>query len=172
MSNLRCQHPTKQRLSNEYTAARGYGRREPGEDVLIGFLDSVWGELEDVQPTVAHEPKVLRRRYCEQRVVVGREGERVGVEGQRLEGVWHRRGREETSGGIRRRSGLRARECRSHAQRDPPLKMVEKDIPLVDIWTRPRPSSEATSTMRRREPKPWTTSDTHSLSSCCQKFIG
>ena len=45
--------------------------------------------MENVQPPVANEAKVLRGGDCKERVVIRREGEGVSVEGERLAGVRH-----------------------------------------------------------------------------------
>ena len=56
---------------------------------LVEGFYPLGGKLENVRSAVSYEAKVLGGCYCEERVVVGAEGEGIGVEGEGQEGVWH-----------------------------------------------------------------------------------
>ena len=61
------------------------GQRGP----LVEWFYSLGGELENMRSAVSYEAKVLGGCYCKERVVVGAEGEGIGVEGECQKGVWH-----------------------------------------------------------------------------------
>ena len=56
---------------------------------LVEWFYALGGELEDVCSAVSYETKVLGGCDCEKGVVVGTEGDGIGVEGEGQEGVWH-----------------------------------------------------------------------------------
>ena len=45
--------------------------------------------MKDVNAAISHETEVLGGCYCKERVIVGTEGERIGVEGSCCEGIRH-----------------------------------------------------------------------------------
>ena len=56
---------------------------------LVEWFYSLGGKLENVRSAVSYEAKVLGGCDCEEGVVVGAEGEGIGVERERQKGVWH-----------------------------------------------------------------------------------
>jgi len=72
-------------------------------EVRIHSVDALRRQIQDMHPSIPNETKVLRGSDCEERIVVGAEGQGIGVEGQRLECVWHRASDGDDDGKIEQR---------------------------------------------------------------------
>src|SRR5438045_1581440 len=59
------------------------------ERKLVYQFNSVRGDIQYVSPSISYKTEILRRRYCQEGVIVGAERQRIGVEGEGLESIWH-----------------------------------------------------------------------------------
>lgn len=80
-------------IPTEPAPVTGKNRRQtrdgPGE-VRVHSVDALRRQIQNMHPSIPHETKVLRGSDCQEGIVVGAEGQGIGVEGQCLECVWHR----------------------------------------------------------------------------------